>query len=219
MALNDRSPQPPADGCLGDEVRRYPGDEVLTCGRTLRQAWEQTRDTGLPADPHVTGCPYCRDAADGLSALDRATQALRDQEPPSPQKIISRVMEIVRNEVLLGPMLPLGDPMCALRIAEHTAAGVLRSAADSILGVTGASCRLTQADLPACIHVRITLTAALNRPLPETAELVRRAVRDAADRALGLVAAAVDVTVIDVNHAGWSPSIAECAQGGPESPL
>lgn len=214
MALNDRPPRPPTDGI--DEVRLHTGDEVLTCGRTLMHAWEQARDTGLPGDPHVTECPYCRDAVDGLTALDMATQGLRDQEPLSTQRIISRVMDIVRNEVLLGPMLPLGDPTRTLRIAEHAAADVLRRAADSVLGVTAASCRLTPADLPAGMRVSITLAAALVRPLPETAELVQRAVRETADRALGLVAAAVDVTVIDVLDAGRSLGIAERTAGAPE---
>ncbi|MDX3095628.1 Asp23/Gls24 family envelope stress response protein [Streptomyces sp. ME01-24h] len=216
MALSDRSPPPPADGCPVDEVRRHTGDEVLTCGRTLRHAWEQARDCGPPTDPHVATCTYCRDAVDGLAALARATRALRDREPPDTQTIISRVMDIVRNEVLLGPMLPLGDPTRILRIAEHTAAGVLRSAADSVPGVTTASCRLTRADQHTGTRVSITLAAALNRPLPETAELVRRAVRDAADRALGLPTAAIDVTVIDVHHAVGSPSISEGAHQGPE---
>lgn len=216
MALDDHPPRPPADGCPLDEVRRHTGDEVLTCGRTLSHAWEQARDTGPPVDPHLAECPYCRDAVDGLAALDRATQALREQEPPSTQSLVSRVMDIVRSEVLLGPMLPLGDPTRTLRIAEHTAAGVLRSAADSVLGVTTASCRLTRADEPTGIRVSIALAAALNRPLPETAALVRHAVRDAAHDALGLLAAAIDVTVIDVRYAGWSPSISEPAHGGPE---
>lgn len=189
---------------------------MLTCGRTLSHAWEQARDTGPPVDPHLAECPYCRDAVDGLAALDRATQALREQEPPGTQSLVSRVMDIVRDEVLLGPMLPLGDPTRTLRIAEHTAAGVLRSAADSVLGVTTASCRLTRADEPTGIRVSIALAAALNRPLPETAALVRHAVRDAAHNALGLLAAAIDVTVIDVHHAAWSASISEPAQGGLE---
>ncbi|MGI5248429.1 Asp23/Gls24 family envelope stress response protein [Actinacidiphila glaucinigra] len=215
MALDDHPPRPPADGCPLDEVRRRTGDEVLTCGRTLSHAWDQAANAGPPVDPHLAECPYCRDAVEGLAALARATQALREQEPPSTQMIISRVMDMVRKEVRLGPMLPLGDPTRPLRIAVRTAAGVLRSAADSVLGVTTASCRLTRGDERTGIRVSITLAAALNRPLPETAALVRRAVRDAADDALGLLAAAVDVTVIDVHHAAWSPSRPEPAHGGP----
>lgn len=152
--------------------------------------------------PHVAACPYCRDAVDGLAALDRATRALRHREPPGAQMIVSRVMDIVRNEVLLGPMLPLGDPTRVLRIAERTAAGVLRNAADSVPGVTAASCRLTRGEQHTGTHVSITLAAASNRPLPETAELVRRAVRAVADRLLRLLTAAIDVTVIDVGPAG-----------------
>ncbi|MDX3353739.1 Asp23/Gls24 family envelope stress response protein [Streptomyces sp. ME01-24h] len=215
MALDDHPPRPPAGSCPLDQIRQQ-GDEVLTCGRTLSHAWEQARDIGPAVDPHLANCPYCCDAIAGLAALDSAISALREQDPPSTQNLISRVMGIVRDEVRLGPMLPLSDPARTLRIAEHAAVGVLRSAADSVPRVTTASCRLTRADDQADIRVSITVAAALNRPLPETAELVRHAVRDAADNALGLMVGAIDVRVIDVHHAAWSRSISP-ALGGPEA--
>ncbi|MFF7680146.1 Asp23/Gls24 family envelope stress response protein [Actinacidiphila glaucinigra] len=217
MALDDHHPQPPKGGCPRDQIRHQTGDEVLTCGHTLSHAWEQARDAVPPTDPHLVECPYCRDAADGLAALDTATQALREQDPPSAQNLISRVMDIVRNEVLLGPMLPLGDPTRTLRIAEHAAIGILRRAADSVLGVTIASCRLTQVDDHADMRASITMAATLDRPLPETAQLVRHAIRTAADNALGLVVTAVDVTVIDVQRPSWTPSSSERALGRPEA--
>jgi hypothetical protein len=224
MALDDHPPRPPApdrrqasaDGLPLDEVRLYTGDEVLTCGRSLSHAWELARDTGPPVDTHLADCPYCRDAVEGLAALDVATQALREQAPPSTQNVIARVMDVVRNEVRLGAMLPLGDPTRTLRIAEHTAAGVLRAAADSVLGVTTASCRLTRADERTAVHVAIGLAASLDRPLPETAELVRRSVMDAADHTLGMLVPAVDVTVIDVHHAAGLPSLCESSRSGPD---
>ncbi|MFF3875851.1 Asp23/Gls24 family envelope stress response protein [Streptomyces sp. NPDC001978] len=224
MALGNHPPRPPEpgrrsaspDGSPLDEVRRHTGDEVLTCGRSLSHAWEQARDTGPPGDTHLADCPYCRDAVEGLAALDSATQALREQEPPSTQNLISRVMDIVRNEVRLGPMLPLNDPTRTLQIAEHTAATVLRRAADAIPGVTAASCRITRADAGTGVRVTMTLAAGLDRPLPETAELVRRSVADAADHTLGMVVTAVDVTVIEVHHAAWSPSPSEASRSGPD---
>jgi hypothetical protein len=224
MALDDHPPRPPApdrrqasaDGLPLDEVRLHTGDEVLTCGRSLSHAWELARDMGLAADPHVAGCPYCRDAVEGLAALDAATTALRQQEPPSPQDLIARVMDIVRNEVRLGAMLPLGDPTRTLQIAEHTAATVLRRAADSVPGVTAASCRITRADPRTGVRVTITLAAGLDRALPETAELVRRSVMDAADHTLGMLVTAVDVTVIEVHHAAWPPSPSVASRSGPD---
>ncbi|MFJ4851551.1 MULTISPECIES: Asp23/Gls24 family envelope stress response protein [unclassified Streptomyces] len=209
MALDDRPPRPPhsgsrsasLDGDSLEEVRRFTGDELLTCGRTLSHAWEQARDATPAADNHLSTCPYCREATEGLAALNTATTALREQEPPSSQQLISRVMDIIRNEVRLGPMVPLDDVTRSLQIAEHTAAAVLRRAADSIPGVTTASCRIIPADQSAGVSVSITLAAVLGRPLQETAALVRHAVNAAADHALGLRVTAVDVTVIDVEQA------------------
>ncbi|MFB7164921.1 Asp23/Gls24 family envelope stress response protein [Streptomyces sp. NPDC056242] len=223
MALDNHPPQPPElgrqppspDSSPLDEVRRHAGDELLTCGRTLSHAWEQARDTGPPADPHLADCPYCRDAVEGLAALDTATQALREQTKPSTQNLIARVMDSVRDEVRLGSMLPLNDPTRTLQIAEHTAATVLRRAADAIPGVTAASCRLTRADQGTGVSVSITLAAGMDHPLPETADLVRRSVVDAADHALGLGVTAVDVTVIDVRHAPVSPNRADTTRSGP----
>ncbi|MDX3214380.1 Asp23/Gls24 family envelope stress response protein [Streptomyces sp. ME02-6991-2B] len=217
MALDDHLPQPPLEGCPLDQIRSQTGDGVLTCGRTVSHAWEQARDAGPPTDPHLIECPYCRDAVNGLAALDTATQALREQNHISTQNLISRVMNIVRNEVLLGPMLPLGDPTRTLRIAEHAAVGTLRSAADSVPGVTTASCRLTRVDDHAGMRASIAVAASLDRPLPETAELVRHAMRNAADDALGLVLTAIDVTVIDIQRASWTPSNSERTPGRPEA--
>ncbi|MFF7211791.1 Asp23/Gls24 family envelope stress response protein [Streptomyces sp. NPDC008238] len=208
MALDGHTPPPPEPGCSLDAVRRYTGDEVLTCGRTLSYAWEQARDTAPNGDLHLAACPYCREAVEGLAALNAATKALRGTEPPSTHDLVSRVMDIVRNEVRLGPMLPLNDPARALQIAENTAAAVLRRAADSIPGVTTASCRLSRSDGPAGIRVSVTMAASLLRPLPETAELVRCAIESAANRALGLELTAVDVTVIEIQEAVGAPPAA-----------
>ncbi|WP_431951981.1 Asp23/Gls24 family envelope stress response protein [Actinacidiphila sp. bgisy167] len=201
MAVDDQPPPPPqepAENSALDEVRLRTGDEVLTCGRTLRHAWEQARDTSHPADPHIAGCPYCRDAIEGLAALDQATRALRDQEPPSTHRLVSRIMDIVRDEVRRGPLLRLDDPTRTLQIAEQTAAAALRRAADQVPGVTTASCHLAPAEPGEGVHANMTIAAGLNRPLPETAEHVRRAVAEAADHELGLVLASIDIKVIEV---------------------
>ena len=160
--------------------------------------------------------PVLRSTWPTLDALDRATKALREQEQPSTQNLIVRVMDIVRDEVRLGPMLPLNDPTRSLQIAEHAAATVLRRAADAVPGVTAASCRLTRADRGTGVRVSMTLAAGLERSLPEMAELVRRSVVDAADRSLGLVVTAVDVRVIEVHHAPVSPNHADTTRGGPD---
>ncbi|WP_432186471.1 Asp23/Gls24 family envelope stress response protein [Streptomyces sp. Tue6028] len=205
MALGDHPSQPPEPargpgpwhGTPRDEISRH-ADDVLTCGRRLSRVWEHARDSGAPADPHPTECPHCHAAVQGLAALNTATTALRQRTPPSTQHLIARVMDLVRQEVRPGPMLPLNDPTRGPQITEHTAAAVLRRAADAIPGVTAASCRIRRTDADVAVRVSITLSAGLDRPLPETAEQVRRSLMDAAEQTLGLAVTAVDCTVIDV---------------------
>ncbi|MEU1200006.1 Asp23/Gls24 family envelope stress response protein [Streptomyces sp. NPDC005813] len=225
MALGDRPPQPlepvrrrrpPHDTPL-DEIGRH-ADDVLTCGQRLSRTWEQARDNVAPADAHLAECPYCHAAVQGLAALNAATTALRKRTPPSTQHLIARVMDIVRHEVRLGPTLPPADPTRGLQITEHSAAKVLRSAADAIPGVTAASCRITRAGPDVGVRVSITLSAGLDRPLPETAERVRRSLRDAAEQTLGLAVTAVDCTVIDVQATTAPPERADTIPDGPDSP-
>ncbi|MET8678977.1 hypothetical protein ABZW18_15720 [Streptomyces sp. NPDC004647] len=174
------------------------GDQLLPCGRPLSRAWEQARDSAPRTDPHTAGCPYCRQAVEGLAALDEATSALRAQERPSGQTLADRVMRAVRAEVRLGRMLPLDDPAQDLRIAETAAARVLRRAADTVSGARAASCRMTPTDDGTAVHISLTLAAALDRPLPDLADQVRRAVLHAAHRVLGLAVTGVDLEIVDV---------------------
>ncbi|MEU2391423.1 hypothetical protein [Streptomyces sp. NPDC007369] len=174
------------------------GAEQLPCGRPLGRAWQQARDPAGAADPHTVHCPYCREAVEGLAALDRATRALRAEEQPDSRGLVNRVISAVRAEARLGAMLLLDDPGDDLRIAESAAAKVLRQAADSVPGIRAASCRVApaaQAREGRPHVVVITLAATLDQPLPERAEDVRRAVLRAADRVLGLTVTAVDLEI------------------------
>ncbi|MGX4694668.1 hypothetical protein [Streptomyces sp. JNUCC 63] len=196
MALEDQHPHN-ADTSVPD-LAPLTGDEVLPCGRPLSHAWEQARDARPQTDPHTTSCSYCREAAEGLAALDAATQALRERQPTGLNALADRVMAVVRSEVRLGRMLPLDDPALDLRITENAAAKVLRQAADTVPGATAVSCRLKPAGKGTHVHVAMTLAAALDQPLPAAAEDVRRSVITAADRTLGMAVTNVDIRVIDV---------------------
>ncbi|WP_405785806.1 hypothetical protein [Streptomyces sp. NBC_01367] len=169
------------------------GAELLPCGRPLGRAWERARDPAGAVDPHSSSCPYCREAVEGLAALDRATRALRAEEQPDSHSLANRVIDAVRAEVRLGTMLWLDDPECNLRIAESAAEKVLRRAADTVLGARAASCRLTP--VPGGHSVAITVAAAIDRPLRERAEKVRQAVLNAAEHTLGLAVTAVDLEI------------------------
>ncbi|MEU5538535.1 hypothetical protein [Streptomyces sp. NPDC020362] len=214
MALDDphtRPPKPPgADGprtgSAAADVPLFAGDEVLPCGRLLSRVWEQAQDEAPTADPHTVSCPYCREAVEGLAAVNAVTRAMRAEDTSGLHTLADRVMNIVRAEVRLGRLLPLADPDRDLRIAECTAAKVLRQAADTVPGARAATCRLTPAAEGTDVRVTMTLAAALDRPLPERVHQVRRSVLHSAGQDLGLAVTAVDITVVDVLEP-WPPPL------------
>ncbi|NXY94047.1 hypothetical protein HYE82_06490 [Streptomyces sp. BR123] len=217
MALDDphRTSGNGPETVVGTQAESFPrsdaemlaGAELLPCGRPLGRAWEHARDPVGAADPHTAHCPYCREAVEGLAVLDRATRALRAEEEPDSRRVVNRVIDAVRAEVRLGAMLLLDDPGQDLRIAESAAAKVLRRAADSVPGTRAASCRLIPAREGRAVHVvAITIAAALDQPLPERAEEVRRAVLDAAEHVLGLAVTAVDLEINGVLELAHVPS-------------
>lgn len=175
----------------------FPADERLPCARLLSDVWERARTGGDQGDAHTDRCVYCRDAVEGLMALDRATDALRTRGP-SARALVERIVAAVRAEVRLGRLLPLDDPTGELRIAETTAAGVLRRAAGRVPGVLAASCRLVPGAAEGTesrVTVAMTLSVTLDQPLPGRTEQVRRAVADAAAHELGLAVDAIDLRV------------------------
>jgi hypothetical protein len=190
---NDRPPDDPAIR----EPAPLAGDQVLPCGRLLSQAWEQAQDATPAADPHTMSCPHCREAVEGLATLNAATRALRTKDPPGLQVLADRIMRIVRTEVRLGRLLPLADAVLDLRITESAAAKVLRQAADTVPGARAATCRLVPAG-DTEVQVTMTVAAALERPLLDTVDQVRRSIIHAAGQALGLAVTAVDIIVVDV---------------------
>ncbi|XVV36231.1 hypothetical protein ACQPXT_21320 [Streptomyces sp. CA-100214] len=73
----------PGHGNTGEV--RFPADERLPCDRLLSDVWERARTGHGQGDAHTDACVYCRDAVDGLTALDRATDALRTRgRAPAP---------------------------------------------------------------------------------------------------------------------------------------
>ncbi|MGA6156505.1 hypothetical protein ACPEIC_24465 [Stenotrophomonas sp. NPDC087984] len=199
MALDDpRATPPPDDTAARDaDAARLIGDERLPCGRLVSHAWQQARAAGDQPDPHLDGCAFCRQAVEGLTALDRTARTLC-AERPSARTVADRVMRAVRAEVRLGRMLPLDDPTRELRIAETTAAKALRRAADRIPGVRAASCRLTPAEGSTRVAIAMTLAVTLDQPLPGRATEVRRAVAHAAGHELGLAVSTIDLRIASV---------------------
>ncbi|MFB6477388.1 hypothetical protein ACFCXF_02865 [Streptomyces virginiae] len=185
-----------AEAPLHSDAELLAGAELLPCGRPLGRAWQQARGAAGTWDPHSSRCAHCREAIEGLTALDRATRALRAEEQPDGHSLATRVINAVRSEVRLGTMLLLDDPDHDLRMAESAAAKVLRRAADTVPGIRAASCRVAAAKDELAVHVVvITVAATLDQPLRGRAEAVRQAVFHAAEHVLGLAVTTVDVEV------------------------
>ncbi|MBP8535106.1 hypothetical protein [Streptomyces sp. MK37H] len=199
MALDDpRATSPRDDPTARDtDAARLIGDERLPCGRLVSHVWKQARAAGDQPDPHLDGCAFCRQAVEGLAALDSTTRTLR-AERPSARTVADRVMRAVRAEVRLGRMLPLDDPTRELRIAETAAAKVLRRAADRAPGVRAASCRLIPDEGSTRVTIAMTLAVTLDQPLPGRATEVRRAVAHAAGHELGLAVSTIDLRIASV---------------------
>ncbi|MBO3673573.1 hypothetical protein [Streptomyces sp. NEAU-YJ-81] len=199
MALDDPRATPLCDAPTAQDAdaARLIGDERLPCGRLVGHAWEQARAAGDQPDPHTEGCAFCRQAVEGLTALDSTTRTLR-AERPSAHTVADRVMRAVRAEVRLGRILPLDDPTRELRIAEAAAAKVLRRAADRVPGVRAASCRLAPEKGSTRVTIAMTLAVTLDQPLPGRATEVRRAVAHAAGHELGLAVSTIDLRIVSV---------------------
>ncbi|MFE4535287.1 hypothetical protein ACFRKB_09420 [Streptomyces scopuliridis] len=201
MALDDPRATRPCDKstALRQDVdaANLVGDERLPCGRLVSHVWRQARAPIDQNDPHTADCVFCRQAVEGLTALDHTTRTLR-AEHLSVHTVARRVMRAVRAEVRLGRLLPLDDPAQELRIAETAAAQALRGAADRIPGVRAASCRLSPDDSGTKVTITMTLAMTLDQPLPGRATAVRRAVAYAAAQGLGLAVSGIDLRIVSV---------------------
>ncbi|PBC64826.1 nucleopolyhedrovirus P10 family protein [Streptomyces sp. Tue6028] len=127
-----------------------------------------------------------------------------------------RWTQVVRHQLGLGRLLPLGLPQDGAWIAEAAAGPILRSAAERVRGVRVGALRIALADpdevydpvvvpppgaLPpgplrvdAEFRASVDPTAPGAEPLPATAARLRSALAGAADR-LGLVVARVDLRI------------------------
>ncbi|NDZ82161.1 Asp23/Gls24 family envelope stress response protein [Streptomyces sp. SID10853] len=211
------NPGPPEDAAGGEGA----DDERLPCGRLLSEVWEQW-DTG-GTDAHTAGCEYCAAALGDLELLGVAVQRARDTEGAEPESgagaftLVERVMDVVRLELRPGRTLPLGEPDEDAWIVEAAAARTFRAAAELVPGVQVGSCRIAPLDLeaPAAgtgtgtgtgtrtaprgpVRVRIEASVALTWNLQEAADEIRQRIAAAADSALGMEVASIDVNITDV---------------------
>jgi hypothetical protein len=120
---------------------------------------------------------------------------------------------MVRKQVGLGRVLPLGGPGDAAWITEHAAAAVLRAAASAVGGIRLGALRIGPAEPSAPwpsegrvnappsalphrpLRVEAAFDAACGLPLPASADRLRRALWHAAHDGVGLAVTAVDLTV------------------------
>jgi len=120
-----------------------------------------------------------------------------------------RWVEVVRHQVGLGRLLPLGGPRDGAWISEEAAEAVLRRAAEELRGVRLDALRIALADPqdahdpavppppsalpPGPLRLTAGFAATAAEPLPATAAVLRTTLAAAATELLGLVVAEVDL--------------------------
>jgi hypothetical protein len=153
----------------------------------------------------------------------------------------------VRNQVGLGRVLPLGGPEEGIWVTEHAAALFLRRAASSSavggglrlgalrIGLAAATGPVLTAGAPPPpgalprrpLRVDAAFEASPDRPLPDMADRLRRALSDAAREGIGLDIEAVDLLVTGLLDEGTpapapvpapAPAVAEPTPDGPSVP-
>ncbi|GAA3366611.1 hypothetical protein GCM10017744_074400 [Streptomyces antimycoticus] len=128
--------------------------------------------------------------------------------------VTDRLAQTVREQLLLGRLLPLGGREDGSWITEHAAGEVLRRAADQVSAAHLGALRIAPADPdtaatpavppppsalpPGTLRIAAECGATLEEPLPVTADRLRDVLLDAATDRLGLLVEAVDVRVTDV---------------------
>ncbi|MFE2378719.1 Asp23/Gls24 family envelope stress response protein [Streptomyces sp. NPDC059398] len=224
------NPGPPEDAADGEGTGEGTGDERLLCGRLLSEVWEQW-DTG-GTDAHTAGCEYCAAALSDLDMLGVAVRGARDMEDTGPATdadaltLVERVMDVVRLELRPGRTLPLGEPDEDAWIVEAAAARTFRAAAELVPGVQVGSCRIAPLDRAGSsagpadtaprgpVRVRVEASVALTLNLQEAADEIRERIAGAADSALGMEVASVDVCITDVTDVTDAAGVADVVDGG-----
>ncbi|MGW0230037.1 anti-sigma factor family protein [Actinopolymorpha singaporensis] len=181
------TPPPP------DRDRR---EEVLPCGRGVGTVYDHLTGGGL--DDHELSCPHCRATAAGFAPVLQAARLLRDEPAEPPPGFVESVMARIHatRSRSWRLSLPAEHPL-HLAITEHAAATVLAAAASEVAGVTVNRCHFPERDDPA--RLQINLTLGHRTPVSVIVERVRRAVRTAARRQLGLELHTIDVRVDDIH--------------------
>lgn len=125
---------------------------------------------------------------------------------------VDRLALAVREQIAFGRVLPLGEAGDGAWITESAAADALRGAAAGLTGVRLGALRIgpeagREADEDSSVFappsavpygplcVAATFEAAIDRPLPESAERLRAALWSAAHDLLGLAVTSVDLDV------------------------
>ncbi|MFI9252526.1 nucleopolyhedrovirus P10 family protein [Streptomyces sp. NPDC053069] len=129
-----------------------------------------------------------------------------------------RWTQVVRHQVALGRLLPLGEPGDGAWITEEAAGAVLaRALAAGVPGVRLGALRITLADPedvrepvvpappsalpPGALRLTADFAAGAGEPLPVVASRVRLALATAATQRLGLAVREVDLRVTDLLEA------------------
>ncbi len=203
--------------------------ERLACGAELGQLVDQVAEATPPADlAHQAACPHCRAALEELESVWGEVRDLARQPVAVPAGVVEAVMRRVRAEhaaesvvIPLETIVPrlvrhalLTGERGTTQIADSVVAAVVRRAAVRVAGVHsvgaagGLDAVVGRLAGQAGVEVEVEghrVTAALaivvlyGYAIPEVVKAVRERVVEAVEQIAGLEAAAIDITVVDVD--------------------
>ncbi|SDY67365.1 Uncharacterized conserved protein YloU, alkaline shock protein (Asp23) family [Modestobacter sp. DSM 44400] len=201
----------------------------VPCGAMLDDLLEQVADSTPPADlAHQGTCPHCRAALAELGDLWTPVRRLAAVDVTAPPTLTSTIMERVHAMAAHGWHAVLTGQPGVTRIAAWVVAVIARRAVAGVPGVGTVVGQVTPpaaalgpvtaeypSDRPSRaqrgaaagigvagrrVVVRVAVTAAAGIPLPALAEQIRRRVSAEVSTLTGLIVAAVDVEVTDLDR-------------------
>ena len=162
-----------------------------------------------PPDPSIEASPACQLALQAMERLRALSEPLlaadTADEPAADESWVRRVLAGIALDAHAGRRIPVRhpSPTADLAVTEGAVRGVIRSAEDDVDGVVVGHCRvdgdLTTPDADVDLTVEVSIRAGLC--IPDTVELLRRAIAARVRANTDLTVRTVDVTVHDLHPA------------------
>lgn len=187
---------------------------VGASGYTLEQLADYHDRGRTPPVPEIEGDPECRGVLDAMDRFGALSRELVEADAGAviDESWFQQVLGEVARESRAGRDLPVSVEAggeVRLVMTEGALRGLVRDAGDSVDGVLVERVDVVYDEAAAALEVVVTVSAVHGAVLPDLADRVRAAVRDALERRTGWAIGAVDVTIADLHRAAPAPEKGE----------